>query len=72
HSFPTRRSSDLFFEKPLGILFDLGDTVLEYYYNNPIEGTKKILENSINPYNTAAEEIQELAVKLTQENFGKR
>ncbi|GAA0766094.1 hypothetical protein GCM10008908_03420 [Clostridium subterminale] len=62
----------MIFEKPLGILFDLGDTVLEYYYNNPIEGTKKILENSINPYNTTAEEIQELAVKLTQETFGKR
>lgn len=59
-------------KKPLGILFDLGDTVLEYYYNNPMEGTKKILENSINPYNVTAEEIQELAVKLTEETFGKR
>ncbi|WP_346940110.1 hypothetical protein [uncultured Clostridium sp.] len=37
-----------------------------------MEGTKKILENSINPYNTTAEEIQELAVKLTEETFGKR
>ncbi|WP_346869465.1 HAD family hydrolase [Clostridium sp. UBA5119] len=59
-------------KKPLGILFHLGDTVLEYYYYNPIEGTKKILENSINPYNATAEEIQELVVKLTEETFGKR
>ncbi|MEW8993573.1 HAD family hydrolase [Clostridium sp.] len=59
-------------KRPLGILFDLGDTVLEYYYNNPMDGTKKILENSINPYNATAEEIQELAGKLTEETFRKR
>ncbi|WP_346916075.1 HAD family hydrolase [Clostridium sp.] len=59
-------------KRPLGILFDLGDTVLEYYYNNTLDGTKKILENSINPYNATAEEIQELAGKLTEETFGKR
>ena len=59
-------------KKPLGVLFDLGDTVLEYYYNSPMEGAKKLLENSKNPYKVKAEEIQELAEKLTKETFSKR
>jgi|GEM_PF-2901066 len=37
-----------------------------------MEGTKKILENSINPYKVTAEETQELTVKLTEETFSKR
>lgn len=58
--------------KPLGILFDLGDTVLEYYHNNPIEGIKRILEVSDNPHKITAEQIQELAKELTKETFDKR
>lgn len=59
-------------KKPLGILFDLGDTVLEYTKNNPMEGTIKILEVSENPNGKSVEEIQELAIKLTKETFDKR
>ncbi len=59
-------------KKPLGILFDLGDTVLEYYYNNPIEGTKKILENSINPYNTTAEKNSGANSKVNPRNLWKK
>jgi putative hydrolase of the HAD superfamily len=58
--------------KPLGVLFDLGDTVAEYYYNNPIEGTKKILEVSDNPHKITAEEIQELVVKFSKGTIERR
>lgn len=59
-------------KKPLGILFDLGDTVLEYTKNIPIEGTKKIVEVSDNPKGISVEEIQDLAINLTKETFDKR
>ncbi|MGL4337583.1 MAG: HAD family hydrolase [Turicibacter sp.] len=59
-------------KRPLGILFDLGDTVLEYEKNNPIEANKKILEISENPHGITADQIQELAMQLTTETFDKR
>ncbi|MEG0308528.1 MAG: HAD family hydrolase [Clostridium sp.] len=58
--------------KPLGMLFDLGDTVLEYYKNTPSEATKRILEVSDNPYGITVEQIQDLAIKLTKETFDRR
>ncbi|MDF2700325.1 MAG: hypothetical protein K0Q49_1883 [Haloplasmataceae bacterium] len=58
--------------KPLGILFDIGDTIIEHVHNNPIEGIKKILEVSDNPHQVTAEQIQEFALKLTKETFDKR
>jgi putative hydrolase of the HAD superfamily len=58
--------------KPLGILFDLGDTVCEYYHNDPMEGTKRILEVSDNPHKIVAEQIQELAMRLSKETSDRR
>ncbi|MBZ9687438.1 hypothetical protein G9F72_013995 [Clostridium estertheticum] len=39
--------------KPLGIIFDLGDTVLEYEENNPKKWTRKLLEISNYPNNAS-------------------
>lgn len=58
--------------KPLGIIFDLGDTVIEYEKSDPIEGTRRILEISNNPRGITAEEIQKLAINLTKDVFDNR
>lgn len=58
--------------KPLGVIFDLGDTVTEYDKGNPEIATKKILEVCNNPNGISVETIQNLAMNLTEETFNKR
>ena len=53
--------------KPLGVIFDLGETVLHSEKPNPLDGTKKLLEIAINPDNVTAEEIQDYANSLAKE-----
>lgn len=50
--------------KPKAILFDAGDTIIEYIKNNPLEGTRKLLEKANNPDKVTAEEIQEYAIEM--------
>jgi len=50
--------------KPKAILFDAGDTIIEYIKNNPLEGTRKLLEKASNPDKVTAEEIQEYAIEM--------
>lgn len=45
--------------KPVAILFDAGDTLVEYYENNPLKGTRELLKKANNPDFITAEEIQE-------------
>ena len=58
--------------KPLGIIFDLGETVLQYEKPNPLNGTKKLLEIAINPDKVTAEEIQDYANFLSKEIQAKK
>lgn len=58
--------------KPKAILFDMGDTLIEYTSYNPLQGNKKLLEYAYNPNEVKAEEVQELATELGQELYGKR
>jgi len=41
--------------KPKAILFDAGDTIIDYIKNNPLEGTRKLLEKVNNPDKVTAE-----------------
>lgn len=50
--------------KPKAILFDAGDTIIEYIKNSPLEGTRKLLEKANNPDKVTAEEIQEYAMDM--------
>lgn len=58
--------------KPLGIIFDVGDTIHEYFYNNHIEGTMKVLEYANYKDKIDAQEIQKFSENLTREIFDKR
>lgn len=58
--------------KPLGIIFDVGDTIHEYVYNNHIKGTMKVLEHANYKHKINAQEIQDFSDKLTKEIFDKR
>lgn len=58
--------------KPLGVIFDLGDTVIEYEKGNPERATRKILEVCNNPNEISVDTIQSLAINLTEEIFNKR
>lgn len=53
--------------KPLGIIFDFGSTILKQISFNPLEGDKEILKYSLNPNNIPAEEIQKYADELNKE-----
>lgn len=50
--------------KPLAILFDAGDTLIEYLRSNPLDGTKELLKKANNPEEVTAEEIQEYAMEI--------
>ncbi len=52
--------------KPKAILFDAGDTIIEYIKNSPLEGTRKLLEKADNPDKVTAEEIQEYAMDMVR------
>lgn len=58
--------------KPKAVLFDLGDTVLEYNYNNPEDAVKKILEVCENPYDIKSDKIQSFIEKISKEIFFRR
>ncbi|MGL5414156.1 MAG: HAD family hydrolase [Clostridium sp.] len=57
-------------DRPLAILFDIGDTLIEYHENNPLKGTEELLKYANNPYLITADEIQEYAVEMG-EDFNK-
>lgn len=59
-------------KKPLGIIFDLGETVLEYQENNPEKATKKLLEISHNPNKVSVDTIQRFVKLLVSQTFSKR
>ena len=50
--------------KPLAILFDVGDTLIEYHENNPLKGTQELLKKANNPDSITANEIQEYVVGM--------
>lgn len=50
--------------KPLAILFDAGDTLIEYFKSNPLDGTKELLKRANNPEEVTAAEIQEYAMEI--------
>ena len=52
--------------RPKGIIFDLGDTILEEDRFNPLPGTSKILESAVNPHNFSPIDIQILADEIYQ------
>lgn len=51
--------------RPRGILFDLGDTLLEMERFDPVAGTARVLELAKNPKGLRVEEIRELADELS-------
>ncbi len=50
--------------RPKAILFDAGDTLIEYIEAEPLEGTKALLEKAHNPDQVTAEEIQTYAIEM--------
>lgn len=56
--------------KPLAILFDVGDTLIEYHENNPLKGTQELLKKANNPDSITPEQIQEYVVGMG-ETFNK-
>lgn len=57
---------------PKAIMFDMGDTLIQYLSFEPIKANKMLLKYANNPNNVTAEHIQELALELTEELYGKR
>ncbi|WP_297638748.1 HAD family hydrolase [uncultured Clostridium sp.] len=51
-------------DRPLAILFDVGDTLIEYHENNPLKGTEELLKWANNPHSITADEIQKYAVEM--------
>lgn len=49
-------------KKPFAILFDMGDTLIEYHENNTLKGTEELLKKANNPDSITANEIQEYVV----------
>ena len=50
--------------KPVAIVFDAGDTLVEYLKSNPLEGTRVLLKKANNPNQITAEKIQEYAMEM--------
>ncbi|MGL4798932.1 MAG: HAD family hydrolase [Cellulosilyticaceae bacterium] len=48
------------------MLFDAGDTLIEYIKSHPLEGTRALLQIANNPNNVTAEEIQSYAMEMGQ------
>ena len=46
------------------LLFDVGDTLIEYIKNDPLEGTKALLKIAHNPNQVTAEAIQSYALEM--------
>lgn len=51
-------------KKPLAILFDMGDTLIEYQESNTLKGTEELLKIANNPDSITANEIEEYVVEM--------
>ena len=59
-------------EKPLGILFDLGDTLLRHLRFDPAAGTEALLKIAHNPHGHSAESINERIEIINQDLVPRR
>jgi putative hydrolase of the HAD superfamily len=60
-------------KKPLGIIFDLGGTIIKYSSSSFLRGTERVLRYAIkNPKNATAEEIQRYADELNKDLLERR
>lgn len=59
-------------KKPKAVLFDMGDTLIEYLSTNYLKANKILLDHSENPYDVTPEEVQQLAESLSIEIYGQR
>jgi len=53
-------------QKPQGIIFDLGNTLIERSFYSPVEGISSILKYTQKPINITAEQVQQIAEEVKE------
>ncbi len=53
-------------QRPQGIIFDLGNTIIERCFYSPVEGISNILKYSQRPIDIKAEQIQQIAEEVKE------